>query len=82
MNGSRTVLERTFELARTGAYGGVGEIRARLKAEGFFAVDSMTAGRTLSAQIREICLAARALRSGALAPSEVTAPAGRKIGGV
>jgi hypothetical protein len=52
-----TVVERAFELARTGEYATVKELRARLKVEGF-AVQQIE-GRSLGKQLTEICKAAR-----------------------
>ncbi len=52
-----TTLERAFALARTGAYAGVEEIRAQLKAEGYSLMQMQ--GRALARQLRDICIASR-----------------------
>ena len=51
------MLERAFALARTGDYSGVAEIRAQLKVEGYSL--SQLEGRSLSRQLRDLCLASR-----------------------
>ena len=57
MNFTPTMLERAFALARTGDYSGVAEIRAQLKVEGYSL--SQLEGRSLSRQLRDLCLASR-----------------------
>ena len=52
-----TTLERAFALARSGEYGGIAEIRAKLKAEGY-AMHQLE-GPSLMRQLREICTASR-----------------------
>ncbi len=52
-----TTLERAFELARTGEYEGVKELRVRLKSEGFTL--SQVEGPLLTRQLRDLCRAAR-----------------------
>lgn len=52
-----TTLERAFELARSGEYQGVAELRAQLKAEGHSL--AQLEGRTLARQLRELCTASR-----------------------
>jgi hypothetical protein len=52
-----TTLERAFALARTGAYAGVAEIKAQLKAEGYTL--SQLEGPALGRQLRDLCIAAR-----------------------
>jgi LmbE family N-acetylglucosaminyl deacetylase len=56
MDGRTTPLERAFELARSGEYAGVSEVRRQLKAEGYS--DQQLEGRSLSRQLRELCEAA------------------------
>jgi hypothetical protein len=50
-----TTLERAFELARSGKYAGVSELRQQLKAEGY-APDQLT-GPALLRQLRDLCVA-------------------------
>jgi hypothetical protein len=53
----KTPLERAFDLARTGDYSGVAEIRKQLKSEGF---DLRTIeGPSLIRQLKGICVAAK-----------------------
>ena len=52
-----TPLERAFELARSGEYAGVAEIRKQLKAEGLSALQ--LSGPSLGRQLRDLCQAAR-----------------------
>lgn len=52
-----TTLERAFELARTGDYLGIAEIRAQLKAEGYSL--GQLEGPSLMRQLRELCIASR-----------------------
>jgi hypothetical protein len=57
MQSDPTALERAFELARTGKYANVTDIKAKLKAEGFS--DAQVTGPSLTRQLRELCTAAR-----------------------
>jgi hypothetical protein len=50
--GSGSTIERAFELARSGEYRSVQEIKRRLRDEGFAAVDAHLAGRGISDQLR------------------------------
>jgi hypothetical protein len=50
-----TTLERAFELARSGKYAGVSELRQQLKAEGY-SPDQLT-GPALLRQLRDLCIA-------------------------
>jgi hypothetical protein len=53
----QTTLERAFDLARTGDYAGIGEIRDALKAEGFTL--RQLDGPSLQKQLRKLCADAR-----------------------
>ena len=55
MNLRATTLERAFELARSGKYAGVSELRQQLKTEGY-SPDQLT-GPTLLRQLRDLCIA-------------------------
>ena len=52
-----TTLERAFELARTGEYARVSDIRTQLKTEGY-ALHQLE-GPTLVRQLRDLCVASR-----------------------
>ena len=52
MDPNRTAIERAFELARTGLYFEIAEIKDRLMGEGYF-TDSIT-GPTLRAQLKSL----------------------------
>ena len=49
------ILERAFELARTGRYRRVQEIRDRLRQEGYQNANYVLAGPSLTAQLRQLC---------------------------
>jgi hypothetical protein len=63
MNTRRTVLERAYDLAKSGDCAGVAAIRTRLKAEGYHDVDAALYGRTVATALRRHCLAARSERT-------------------
>lgn len=60
----KTVLERAFELARTGGFQKVRELRRRLQEEGYNA--GQIEGPALLQQLREISKAARAGKPGVM----------------
>lgn len=53
------VIERAFQLARSGAFSGVKELERALKKEGFDAVATHLHSTGLRKQLREACAAAR-----------------------
>ena len=53
----QTTLERAFDLARSGDYASVSEIRTKLKSEGYSL--SQLEGPTLLRQLRELCTASK-----------------------
>lgn len=58
MAGSRddpSVIERAFELARSGTCQNVHEIGLRLKSERFASVEAHLAGTSIRRQLRELC---------------------------
>ena len=59
MNDRPTTLERAYQLARTGAYTGASEIKAKLKSEGYGDAAAQLYGQTLHADLRRLCTAAR-----------------------
>ena len=62
-----TIIERAYELARTGEYPDSNASIKRLKTEGYDAVERHFAGSSLRRAIRDICRAA--------APAETAGPA-------
>ena len=56
----QTTLERAFDLARSGEFTSVEEIRRKLKQERFDQVEAHLAGASINRQLRRICDAARA----------------------
>jgi len=52
-----TMLERAFELARTGEYSNLGDLSKQLRSEGFNL--AQLEGDSLKRQLRAICAAAR-----------------------
>lgn len=52
MDGSKTSLERAFELAKTGKYANTAEIKRRLSSEGYD--QNQITGSTLQKQLREL----------------------------
>ncbi len=54
-----STLERAFELARSGDYTGVAQIRKQLLLERFDLVETHLSGSAVKKQIRDVCMAAR-----------------------
>ncbi|MBV8688272.1 MAG: hypothetical protein JOZ90_16075 [Alphaproteobacteria bacterium] len=54
-----TTLERAFDLARSGLFASVNDIRLALKRERFDNVEAHLAGPSLARQLRALCTAAR-----------------------
>lgn len=57
-----TTVERAYELARSGEYGGVSEIKAKLRAEGLRDVEGQLYGRSIGTDLRRLCVEAQAKR--------------------
>jgi dienelactone hydrolase len=53
------LIERAFDLARSGLYNDVSDVARQLKAEGYEAVTVRLAGPSLRKQLRELCRAPR-----------------------
>lgn len=53
------MLERAFDLARSGRFASVNDIRLALKRERFENVEAHLAGPSLARQLRGLCAAAR-----------------------
>ncbi|HEX8194529.1 MAG TPA: hypothetical protein VF552_16700 [Allosphingosinicella sp.] len=66
-----SILERAYDLARSGACRSVEEIAKKLKQEQYEAVDTHLGGASLRKELRKICAEARATRLAA----EPTIPA-------
>jgi hypothetical protein len=58
MEPNKTALERAFELAKSGRYATVEEVRRAISAEGYF--QSQLEGRELSKQLKAMIINARA----------------------
>jgi hypothetical protein len=67
MNYPPSTLERAFELARSGEYAGVPEIRVQLKKERFESVEAHLAGPSITRQLKALCEEAQRAR-----PAEMT----------
>lgn len=50
-------VERAYQLARSGKYANLAEIKARLKAEGCHAIEPQLTGRSIQGHLRAICAA-------------------------
>jgi tRNA G26 N,N-dimethylase Trm1 len=59
MTNKPTILERAYELARSGTITDLQDISRKLKAEGFEAVDAHLAGPSLRADLRKITQSAK-----------------------
>ncbi|RYD90176.1 MAG: hypothetical protein EOP61_30130 [Sphingomonadales bacterium] len=71
---SKTVLERAFELARSGQFSRWNEVAKRLSREGYMGVTSHFSGVHLRRQINELCLAAQTGEPGGNIPLEEAEP--------
>ncbi len=56
---SKSTIERAFDLARSGECQTLTQIRRRLRAEGRSDVDGQLFGRTIAAQLQQLCRASR-----------------------
>jgi hypothetical protein len=52
-----STVERAYELARSGKFASLNEIKDRLKADGFRAVDVLLSSRSMQGHLRAICAA-------------------------
>ncbi len=62
------ILERAFELARSGSCASTGDIKQRLKKEGFGQVEDHLSPPSISRQLRNLCVEAR--RAGPVADAQ------------
>jgi hypothetical protein len=59
MGSGMTLIERAYDLARTGRYTGVAQIRKQLESEGYFHVERHLDGPTIKQALRRLCDTAR-----------------------
>jgi hypothetical protein len=59
IDGSPGIVERAYQIARTGRAADVNELKAILKSEGYFNVAGQLAGPVLLRALRDLCIAAR-----------------------
>ena len=59
MNGGPTIIERAFELARSGAYDSSEGITKQLKKERYESVEQHLSSPSLKRSLRDLCRAAR-----------------------
>jgi hypothetical protein len=55
MNAPAPILERAYQLARSGEYRNISELKAQLAAEGYAAVNSQLYGKSLNDDLRRLC---------------------------
>ena len=60
MDNRPTTLERAYQLAKSGEFVGISDLTTRLVAEGYANASEQLYGRTLLADLRRLCIAARA----------------------
>jgi hypothetical protein len=60
-----TVLERAFQLARSGDCAGLSDIRNKLKSEGYSNINAQLYGKALIKQLQGLCETARTTGAGA-----------------
>jgi hypothetical protein len=60
MNSRYTTVERAYQLAGSGECAGVGEVKDRLRAEGFTDVQGQLYGPTITSALRKLCESSRA----------------------
>jgi hypothetical protein len=60
MDNRLTTLERAYQLAKLGEFVGIGQLKARLVAEGYANASDQLYGQTLLADLRRLSAAARA----------------------
>jgi hypothetical protein len=53
------IIERAYELARSGRYPTVSMVKKQIRAEGYPSVESYLQGATIHAALRDLCRAAR-----------------------
>ena len=52
-----SVFERAYQLARSGSFADVAAVKARLEADGYRAVDTLLATRSIRDHLKAICAA-------------------------
>jgi hypothetical protein len=53
------IVERAYQIARTGRVANIEELKAILKSEGYFNVSGQLTGPVLLKALRDLCIAAR-----------------------
>ena len=53
------IVERAYQIARAGQAADIGELKAKLKSEGYFNVSGQLSGPVLQKALRTLCTAAR-----------------------
>ena len=56
---STGIVERAYQIARAGQAADLGELKAKLKSEGYFNVSGQLAGPVLQKALRQLCSTAR-----------------------
>ena len=51
------IVERAYQIARAGQAADLGELKAKLKSEGYFNVSGQLTGPVLQKALRELCIA-------------------------
>ena len=77
MNGSGArvpTVERAYQLAKSGECNGIGQIRERLRAEGYGRADSQISGQTFRSQLKKLCDAAQKAKAEAGEASPLAEP--------
>ena len=59
MDSRSSTVERAYELARSGLFRNLTELRLRLRAEGFVDAPAQISGPTLTGELRRLLVAAR-----------------------
>jgi hypothetical protein len=59
MQPETSIIERAYQLARSGAYATVGEVKSQLRAEGYTNVDGHFTGAALYGALRKLCATSR-----------------------
>jgi hypothetical protein len=85
MEPNKTAIERAFDLAQTGLYSDVGDVKARLRDEGYFTYT--VTGPMLRAQLKRVMEAAqksrwssRASNAGTVAVAKAERAKSRRVG--
>lgn len=69
-----STIERAYELARSGSVPDVASLKARLKADGFRAVDALLAARSIRGHLEAICAASYKAAAASGSPPDSETP--------